>query len=99
MPFFALQNYLAVVGVERCIMVTDAISAARLGPGLYRLGGEPVEVDETGAARRPGAANLAGSTLTMPRLRENLARELGFTEPDLVRVLDANPRAAVRLEG
>lgn len=98
-PFFALKNYLAVVGIERCIMVTDAISAARLGPGLHRLGGEPVEVDAGGAARRPGAANLAGSTLTMPQLRRNLSRELGFPEPDLVRVLDTNPRAAVRLEG
>jgi len=97
-PFFALRNYLEFVGIERCIMVTDAISAARLGPGLHRLGGEPVEVDASGAARRPGAANLAGSTLTMPRLRDHLASELGLGEQDIARVVDINPRAALRRE-
>lgn len=95
-PFFVLRNYLAIVGLERCIMVTDAITAARLGPGLHRLGGEPVEVDEAGAARRPGAANLAGSTLTMPRLLEHLAEDLGLGPQDIARMVDVNPRAALR---
>ena len=37
-PPMALGNYLRLVGIERAIVVTDAISAARLGPGRYTVG-------------------------------------------------------------
>lgn len=96
-PFFALKNYLAVSGIERSIMVTDAISAAKLGPGVYDLSGAPVEIDAHGVARRPGSPNLAGSTVTMPQVRENLARHLGLAEADIARLVDENPRRAVGL--
>lgn len=96
-PFFALGNYLALTGIERSIMTTDAISAARLGPGTYELSGAPVEIDEQGVARRPGSPNLAGSTITMPRVRDNLAVELGLSPPDIDRILCRNPREALGL--
>ncbi len=95
--FFALKNYLRVSGVERSIMVTDAISAAKLGPGTYQLSGAPVEIDEHGVARRPGSANLAGSTITMPQVRENLATELGLSEVEIEQLIDSNPRRAIQL--
>ena len=78
-------------------MVTDAISAARLGPGLHRLSGFEVEVDDEGVARRPGSANLAGSTLTMARLRRNLREQLGLSDADIQQLIDTNPRKALGL--
>lgn len=93
--FFALRNYLDLVGLERAFLVTDAISAAGLGPGVYELSGSPVEVDAAGAARRPGSANLAGSTLTMRRMRENLSLHLGFSEYEIRQLIDLNPRMAL----
>lgn len=96
-PFFALRNYLAVAGIERSIMVTDAIAAAKLGPGRYTLSGMEVEVDGHGVARRPGSPNLAGSTVTMPEVRANLARHLELTDADIARLVDTNPRRAVHL--
>jgi len=98
-PWFALKNYLAVTGLERVIMVTDAIAAAGLGPGRYSLAGAEVEVDAEGTARRPGAANLAGSTITMPRLRNVLAKELELSVLQIAQIIDDNPRAAVRRPG
>ncbi|QXD23577.1 N-acetylglucosamine-6-phosphate deacetylase [Opitutia bacterium ISCC 51] len=95
--FYSLKNYLDLVGVERAIMVTDAISAARLGPGLHRLSGFEVEVDDEGVARRPGSANLAGSTLTMARLRRNLREQLGLSDADIQQLIDTNPRKALGL--
>ncbi len=97
-PFFVLSNYVALVGLDRSIMVTDAISAARLGQGIHEFSGAPVEIDAAGVARRPGSANLAGSTVTMPRIRENLARHLGLTEAGIAQLIDTNPRRAVGLE-
>lgn len=95
--FYTLRNYLDLVGIERSIMVTDAITASRLGPGLHKLSGFDVEVDEEGVARRPGSANLAGSTLTMSRLRRNLKDQLGLEESDIQCLVDTNPRKALGL--
>ena len=96
--FYTLKNYLDLVGVERAIMVTDAITAARLGPGLHQLSGFEVEVDEDGVARRPGSANLAGSTLTMARLRRNLKEQLGLSDDEIRTLIDHNPRTALGME-
>ena len=51
----------------RCVLVTDAMAAAGLGDGDFRLGGQPVEVRD-GVARLadgPGRGTIAGSTLTL----------------------------------
>lgn len=98
-PFFALRNYLAVCGLDRTIVVTDAIAAAGLGPGRHEFSGMTVEVDEAGVARRPGSPNLAGSTISMSRARANLEEYLGLGPADIARLVDANPRAAIGLGG
>ncbi len=36
-PFLALRNYLKCAGVNRCLVVSDAMAAAGLGPGRYKL--------------------------------------------------------------
>ena len=95
--FYALKNYLDLVGVDRSIMTTDAISAATLGPGMHEISGISVEVDEDGVARRPGSANLAGSTVTMPGILRNLSEELGLDEGDIATLVDRNPRSALGL--
>ena len=97
-PFYALKNYLDLIGMDRAIMVTDAIKAARLGPGLHQLSGFEVEVDDEGVARRPGSPNLAGSTLTMARLRRNLKEQLKLEAEEIEFLVDRNPRAALGLE-
>ena len=96
--FPALKNYLDLVGLDRAFMVTDAISAATLGPGRYELSSMTVEVDDQGVARKPGSSNLAGSTITMPGIRQNLITHLGYDESEVRRLIDHNPRLAIKLE-
>ena len=93
--FFALDLYLARVGIGRAFMVTDAIAAARMGPGLHQLSGMEVEVDADGVARRPGSPNLAGSTVTMPKIHNNLSQHLGLSPEDIHRLTAVNPRRAI----
>jgi N-acetylglucosamine-6-phosphate deacetylase len=95
--FHALKNYLDLVGIDRSIMTTDAISAATLGPGMHEISGISVEVDEDGVARRSGSANLAGSTSTMPIVLRNLSEELGLSQEEIVKLVDRNPRKALGL--
>jgi N-acetylglucosamine-6-phosphate deacetylase len=97
-PFFALANYLAVSGVERTIMVTDAILAAKLPPGRYAYGEGEVEVDAAGVARRPGLKNLAGSTISMRQVRDNLRDHLRLDTAAIERLTATNPRQAVGLD-
>lgn len=79
-PFFALGNYIRAAGVDRCIVVTDAMAAAGLGPGVHRLGRWEVSVGEDGAAWAPDHSHLVGSAMSMRRAAENLKYELGLNE-------------------
>ena len=79
-------------------MVTDAILAAKLPPGLYAYGEGEVEVDAAGTARRPGLRNLAGSTISMRRVRDNLRDQLGLDAAAIEKLTVANPRRAVGLD-
>lgn len=96
-PWFALRNYIDLIGLDRMIATTDAILAAGLGPGMYELSGAPVEVDEQGVARRPGSPNLAGSTVRAHQVAANLQDYLGFSEEEVEQVFSKNPQAALGL--
>ena len=92
---FALKNYLDLVGIDRSVMITDAISAATLGPGRHEISGLEVDVDRDGVARRPGSENLAGSTVTMPRIRAILSEKLGLNDTAIRQLIDTNPRTVI----
>jgi N-acetylglucosamine-6-phosphate deacetylase len=96
--FFALKNYVDLIGLERCVMVTDAITAATLGPGLHEISGMTVEVDGDGVARKPGSPNLAGSTITMPGICRNLATYLNLNDSEIRGLVDVNPRQAIGMK-
>jgi N-acetylglucosamine-6-phosphate deacetylase len=90
-PEVALGAYLAAR--ERFSLVTDAMEAAGLGEGTYRLGSRTVEVADGTARLADGT--LAGSVLTMDQAVRNVV-ELGVGEAD---ALLAATRAPARLLG
>jgi N-acetylglucosamine-6-phosphate deacetylase len=94
-PFFVLKNWLRSIGLERTIFVTDAISAARLGPGRYTLAGWDILIGEDLVARSPDGSHFVGSTVTVPRIKDNALNHLGMSAAELARVLDENPRRAL----
>ncbi len=57
----------ALVGTDRVNLVTDAMAAAGMPDGPYRLGGLDVDVVD-GTAHVAGTTTIAGSTATMDRL-------------------------------
>jgi N-acetylglucosamine-6-phosphate deacetylase len=91
-PTFALKNYLDAIGVERTIFVTDAIAAARLGPGEYRLGSQTVHVGQDLVARASQGDHLMGSTATMPRMAALLRCELALSDPQIESMTHIQPR-------
>ena len=91
-PYSALGNYLQITGIERTIFVTDAISAAGLGPGRYKLGEQSVEVDAEGATWSMDRSHLVGSAVTMPAMAARAQAALGFTSDQIERLVAGNPR-------
>ena len=91
-PFFALGNYLRACGLEHAVVVTDAMQAAGMGPGLYGIGDFQVLVGEDLAAWAPDRSHLVGSAGTMKRTAANLRDKLGISEADVRRLTGDNPR-------
>lgn len=96
-PLFALGNFLALAARDRAIIVSDAMAAAGLGPGTYRLGEREVVVGPDMIVRGPDGY-LAGSAATMARSAANLREHLGFSDDTIQRMTSTNPRCAIGLE-
>ncbi len=67
----AVELAVRAAGPQRIALVTDAMAAAGMGPGLAHLAGREVEVDEDSARLADGT--LAGSILTLDRAVRNVA--------------------------
>jgi len=78
------------------LLVTDAISAAGMGTGLYQLGGQAVIV-ENGIARLVTNGSLAGSTLTMDRAFAAAVRESGLSIQTVAAAAATNPARVLGL--
>lgn len=93
LPRPALKAMLRAKGVERSILVSDAVSAAAAPPGCYSFAGMEIEHGTDGSVRIPGGRYLAGSALTMDKAMSNVVRwELASSE-EAIRMACDNPRA------
>jgi N-acetylglucosamine-6-phosphate deacetylase len=90
-PMFALRNYLQCIPSHHIVIVTDAISAAGLGPGRFELSGQIVEVDAGGAAWAAGRTHFAGSAATFPQMVNILKRDLAASDRDIRQWTELNP--------
>ena len=75
-------------GAERMILITDAMRAKGLAPGVYDLGGQDVQVTRKDARLADGT--LAGSILTMDAAIRNVQSITGCSLNELVAMTSAN---------
>ncbi len=73
----AMQLLARCKGVERTVLITDAMRAAGLPDGEYELGGQTVTV--AAGACRLADGTLAGSILTMDRALQNFMAATGLS--------------------
>ena len=99
----AIRLLKRMVGPDRICTITDAVSAAGLPDGRYRLGdlairksGDIVFLDEPWTEREE--RRLAGSVLEMNHGVRNLVRLGGFTLEEAVRTASINPARAIGAE-
>jgi len=84
-------------GLDRMVLITDAMRAAGLEDGVYDLLGQPVTV-KSGEARVT-SGSLAGSVLTMDAALRNMIEFCGITLPEAVHMASYVPARALGLQG
>ncbi len=93
-----LRVALRAKGVERSVLITDAVAPAGCPPGPYRLGEVDVELHAEGRVTLRGQPRLAGSALRMDRGVENLMRIAGLTLQEALTMAARNPARLGRIE-
>ena len=85
-----VRNAFDILGPHRMVLVTDAVSAAGMPDGRYRLAG--MEVTASGGIVRNADGNLAGSALTMTQAARNFLEIVPTAGPwTLSRLASTNP--------
>jgi N-acetylglucosamine-6-phosphate deacetylase len=94
----AMRLLLRAKAVAGTRLVTDAMSAAGMPDGEYRLGGRPVSVVD-GRAVLTGGGSIAGSTLTMERAVQNAVGLIGVSVEEAILMASTNSARLLGLEG
>jgi N-acetylglucosamine-6-phosphate deacetylase len=82
-----------MLGPDRVCLTTDAIAAAGMGDGEYRLATRTVYMD--GGVPRLGSGAIAGSVLTMSEAFRNVLAFAGCTVPEAARMASTTPARLV----
>lgn len=85
-------------GIDKIVLITDAMAAAGQPDGAYRLGGLDVTV-ENGVALLTEGHNLAGSTLTMDVAVKNMVNQVGVDIVDAIQMAATTPARELRIDG
>jgi N-acetylglucosamine-6-phosphate deacetylase len=99
LPDAFLRMALRSKGIERAVLITDAVAPAMCQPGNYKLGEVEVELRPDDRVVLRGGTRLAGSSLRMDRAIENTIRMTGATLRDAVAMATTNPSRIGRVPG
>jgi N-acetylglucosamine-6-phosphate deacetylase len=96
-PFF--RAAVQAKGIERAILVTDAVMPATCRPGPYRLGQVDVILREDGSVVLKDGERLAGSALRMDRAVERSVQWTGAPLASVLAMATTNPARIGRIAG
>ncbi len=92
-----LKVALRAKGLERSLLVTDAVMPAGCAPGQYKLGEVDVELHPDGSVRLQGGTRLAGSALRMDRALQNVMQIAGLNLREAITLATRNPARIGRI--
>ncbi len=98
-PSMLFELLLRWVPLDHLAVVSDAISAAGLGPGTYRLAGREVSVGEDKAARDPSGKHFVGAASSMRDADRWLGTQLGLSHELRTALLSTHPAHWLGLSG
>jgi N-acetylglucosamine-6-phosphate deacetylase len=86
-------------GVSRAVLVTDASMPAMSTPGIYKLGGQDLELTKDGRVVLAGQDRLAGSALRMDHAITNIMKMTGISLVEAISMATRNPARVGRIAG
>ena len=86
-------------GLEKSILVTDAVMPAMCAPGPYQIGPVKVELREDNSVVIEGTQRLAGSALRMDVAVQNSIRFGGLSLSSAIALATTNPARVGRIAG
>jgi len=99
LPDSFLRVALRAKGIERSVLVTDAVMPAMCAPGPYRLGEVDVELKEDQRVVLRGGTRLAGSSLRMDTAISNVMQIAGVSLTEAIAMATVNPARVGRIAG
>ena len=97
LPAAFLKAAIRAKGVERSVLVTDAVMPAGCSPGPFRIGGVEIELHADNRVTLAGGDRLAGSALRMDRGIENMVKLAGISLPQAITTATRNPARVGRI--
>lgn len=85
-----------VKGADKCVLITDSLSAACLGDGTFSLGGQVVIVKD-GVARIE-SGSLAGSIIMMKDAVRNMVKTVGTDLISALKMATINPAKVIGVD-
>ena len=98
-PGVFLKAALRAKGIERAVLVTDAVMPAMCAPGPYKLAQVEVELRFDGSVVMRGDSRLAGSALRMDHAIANSVRLAGISLREALTMASVNPARVGRIAG
>jgi len=98
LPPATVKSMIRAKGLERTILVTDAVAAAGCAPGTHTIGGVTSVLSADGRVSLPGTPYLAGSALTMDRAIANTVRYTGLPLEAVIPMASTIPAAYLDLQ-
>ncbi len=98
-PAAFFRSAVRAKGIERSVLVTDAVMPAMCLPGPYKLGQVEVELLANGSVVMRGGNRLAGSALRMDHAIRNAVRLGHLSLREAIVMATVNPARAGRIAG
>jgi N-acetylglucosamine-6-phosphate deacetylase len=90
LPLWLLDSWVDWFGENRVAIVSDAISAAGLAPGIYQLGAQKVAVGADGVPRSADQTHFVGSGATLGRMRNLCESQLSWSSERIDKLFKTN---------
>lgn len=97
LPPATVKAMIRAKGLDRSVLITDAVAPAGCGPGPHRIGGMMAELSAAGRVSLIGTPYLAGSALTLDRAIVNTVRYTGLPIEVVIPMASTIPAACLGL--
>ena len=98
LPPSVVKSMFRAKGLERTILVSDAVHLAGLQPGRYQFGGRDIELTSDQSVRLYGTDYLAGSAIELVRGVENSVKFAGISLDQAFQLATVRPADVLGLD-